>query len=195
MILKEDKKKCKGKPWRWQSSRVLLSMQAGKPHTVLIPKLPLGQTWTQSALSLQDVSHKGAQRRSSSFLTISLRFIFCSFQTRVKIKIKLNHHNKRTRKTCEILSSLRFGTENFLYLQTNYSFRDTGLHPPNCVFHFLVHRCSICFANGRNVFLFLCSLNSKLNKEVGYHRFLKCHCQLIFAVQHLFASNIKKLSS
>lgn len=120
---------------------------------------------------------------------------FLQFPNRVKVKIKLNHRNKGTRKTCEILSSLRFGTENFLYLQTNYSFHDTGLHPPNCVFHFLVHRCSICFANGRNVFLFLCSLNSKLNKEVGYHRFLKCHCQLIFAVQHLFASNIKKLSS
>lgn len=173
----------------------MLSLQACKPHTILIPKLPSGQTWTQRPLSLYDINHTGAQRRSSLFLTISLYFTFCSLQTRVKVKMKLNHHNKGMLKTYEILSNLRFETENFLYLQTNYSFHDTGLHPPNCVFHFLAHRCSLCFANGRNVILFLCSLNSKLNKEVGYHRFLKCLCQLIFAVQQLFASNIKKLNS
>lgn len=136
----------------------MLSLWAHKPRASLIPGLPLGQTWMQRSAKVSQLigyQDREVQRLSSPFLTVNLYFAFRCFRTRVKIKMKLNYDNKEMFKACEILSNLRSGIENSLYPQANYSFHDNEFHPPNCVLHFLVHRCPICFANGRNVFLFV----------------------------------------
>lgn len=41
------------------------------------------------------------------------------------------------------------------------------------VLPFLLHRCCICFANGGDARLFPCSLNSKVNRGVGFYCFLR----------------------
>lgn len=126
------------------------------------------QTWAQRCPHSEH--HIKAARIGNWVLLLidSLKFVFLlSWYNlyKVNIKIKLNNSNQEMLKTCKILSNLRSRTHKFQYLQTNDSFHNNGFYPPNSVLHFLVHRCPICFANGRNALLFLCSLNSKLNKK------------------------------